>query len=60
MEVASGAVRGVSTIYMSLENAAATLATSLSDNTVKVVTHKFVKSVFLFMVILYLINLAFI
>ncbi|KAL7634293.1 UNVERIFIED_CONTAM: hypothetical protein RMT77_015623 [Armadillidium vulgare] len=41
MEVASGAVVGASTIYMSLENAAAMLAMSLSDNTVKVVTHKY-------------------
>lgn len=40
MEVAAGAVKGASTIYMGLESAAATLATSLTDNTVKVVTHR--------------------
>ena len=40
MVVAAGALRGASTVYMSLENAAATLAKSLTDNTVKVVTHK--------------------
>lgn len=41
LEVAAGAVRGASTIYMSLETAAATLASSLTDNTVKVISHKY-------------------
>ncbi|KAK8731802.1 hypothetical protein OTU49_007270 [Cherax quadricarinatus] len=41
MEVAAGALRGASTIYMSLETAAATLASSITDNTVKVITHKY-------------------
>lgn len=41
LEVAAGAVKGASTIYMGLESAAATLASSLTDNTVKVVTHKY-------------------
>ncbi|XP_047487990.1 spartin-like [Penaeus chinensis] len=41
LEVAAGAVKGASTVYMSLENAAATLATSITQNTVKVVTHKY-------------------
>lgn len=41
LEVAAGAVKGASTIYMGLESAAATLAASLTDNTVKVVTHKY-------------------
>ncbi|XP_063869375.1 spartin-like isoform X4 [Scylla paramamosain] len=41
LEVAAGAVKGASTIYMGLESAATTLATSLTDNTVKVVTHKY-------------------
>lgn len=39
--MAAGAVKGASTIYMGLESAAATLATSLTDNTVKVVTHRY-------------------
>ena len=42
LEVAAGAVKGASTIYMGLESAAAMLASSLTDNTVKVVTHKYV------------------
>lgn len=41
LEVAAGAVKGASTVYMSLESAAATLATSITQNTVKVVTHKY-------------------
>ncbi|XP_069173446.1 spartin isoform X2 [Procambarus clarkii] len=41
LEVAAGAVRGASTIYMSLESAAAMLATSLTDNTVNVISHKY-------------------
>ncbi|XP_042231033.1 protein spartin-like isoform X2 [Homarus americanus] len=41
LEVASGALRGASTIYLSLETAAATLATNITDNTVKVVAHKY-------------------
>ncbi|KAK4313193.1 hypothetical protein Pmani_015455 [Petrolisthes manimaculis] len=41
LEVAAGAVKGASTIYISLEAAAATLATNITDNTVKVVTHKY-------------------
>ncbi|MPC07924.1 Protein spartin [Portunus trituberculatus] len=45
LEVAAGAVKGASTIYMGLESAAATLATSLTDNTVKVVTHKYGENV---------------
>uniref|UniRef100_A0A2P2I2L0 Spartin-like n=1 Tax=Hirondellea gigas TaxID=1518452 RepID=A0A2P2I2L0_9CRUS len=41
MEVASGAIRGASTVYIGLEKAAQTLAVSLTDSTVKVVTHKY-------------------
>ncbi|XP_042859722.1 spartin-like isoform X2 [Penaeus japonicus] len=41
LEVAAGAVKGASTVYMSLESAAATLASSITQNTVKVVTHKY-------------------
>ncbi|XP_068216967.1 spartin isoform X2 [Palaemon carinicauda] len=41
LEVAAGVVKGASTIYMGLESAAATLLTNITDNTVKVVTHKY-------------------
>ncbi|XP_076046807.1 spartin isoform X2 [Oratosquilla oratoria] len=41
MEVAAGAVKGASVVYMSLENAAAMLARNITDNTVKVVSHKY-------------------
>lgn len=41
LEVAAGVVKGASTVYMGLETAAATLFTSITDNTVKVVTHKY-------------------
>ncbi|CAL4109579.1 unnamed protein product [Meganyctiphanes norvegica] len=41
LEVAAGAVKGASAIYMSLETAAGILATNVTDNTVKTVTHKY-------------------
>lgn len=41
LEVAAGAVKGVSAVYMSLETAAGILATNVTDNTVKTVTHKY-------------------
>ncbi|XP_066977714.1 spartin isoform X3 [Macrobrachium rosenbergii] len=41
LEVAAGVVKGASTVYMGLETAAATLLTNITDNTVKVVTHKY-------------------
>lgn len=39
--IASGGVRGVSTLYMGLENAAKTLASSLANETVQIVGHKY-------------------
>ncbi|XP_047737384.1 spartin isoform X1 [Hyalella azteca] len=41
LDVAAGALKGASTVYMGLEEAAKTLVTSLADNTVKVVKHKY-------------------
>ncbi|KAF2358842.1 Senescence/spartin-associated [Trinorchestia longiramus] len=41
LDVAAGALKGASTIYMALEESAKTLGCSLTDNTVKVVTHKY-------------------
>lgn len=39
--IASGGVRGFSTLYMGLENAAKTLASSLANETVEIVGHKY-------------------
>lgn len=58
MEVAAGAVKGASTIYMGLESAAATLATSLTDNTVKVVTHRQHVAVLVVFVLMYFEKLS--
>ncbi|CAN7998544.1 unnamed protein product [Ixodes hexagonus] len=39
--IASGGMRGFSTLYMGLENAAKTLASSLANETVQIVGHKY-------------------
>jgi hypothetical protein len=44
MDVASGAVKGFSTVFMSLEEGAKIVADSARKNTVTVVTHRFVQS----------------
>ena len=41
LEVASGAVKGFGVVYTGLERAASLLATSLSDNTVRLVEHRY-------------------
>lgn len=41
LTVAAGAVEGFGTVYTGLEESAAVLGTSLSDNSVKVIKHKY-------------------
>ena len=41
LELAAGAVEGFSTVYEGLENSAGILASSLANNTVKIVEHKY-------------------
>ena len=41
LEVASGAVRGFGVVYTGLERAATMLATSISENTVQLVEHRY-------------------
>lgn len=41
LTVAAGAVEGFGTVYSGLEQSAAVLGTSLSDNSIKVIEHKY-------------------